>query len=365
MLALLDDAAWFDRRRSTRSASRRGGCTPRASCCCSRSATSRAPRSRCPAWRSCAVGRLAEPTPACCSATASTPSRRDDVLAAPAATRWRCSSSRARLRHQRPRRRAGEQAFARGSPLPEATAGAAPAGRRRRHAATGRWSAPPPASSAIDATRSSRPSLDGLVSSADGRSSSATRSCARPPTARRRSRGAARAPGARRRPRRRGERRPARLAPRRRGRRAPTRKAAADLERTADRALARGGHAAASAAARAGRRADPDRSRARRRLVAAADAAWLAGDAARGARADRARRHGRRRAPGDRRLRARPDRRPARLVDGAFEVPASRPRRPRRTDGRPAGGDPGAMAASESGAPRTSPSCAASPPRSP
>jgi DNA-binding CsgD family transcriptional regulator len=54
--------------------------------------------------------------------------------------------------------------------------------------------------------------------------------------------------------------------------------AAGDLERTADRALARGGHAAAAAALERAAVVTPEPQSRARRLAAAADAAWLAGD---------------------------------------------------------------------------------------
>jgi DNA-binding CsgD family transcriptional regulator len=57
--------------------------------------------------------------------------------------------------------------------------------------------------------------------------------------------------------------------------------AAADLERTADRARVRGGNAAASAALSRAAELTADREARARRLAGAADAAWLAGDAGR------------------------------------------------------------------------------------
>jgi DNA-binding CsgD family transcriptional regulator/tetratricopeptide (TPR) repeat protein len=58
----------------------------------------------------------------------------------------------------------------------------------------------------------------------------------------------------------------------------PDEQAADDLERTADRALLRGGHSAASAALARAAELTADVESRSRRLAAAADAAWLAGD---------------------------------------------------------------------------------------
>jgi hypothetical protein len=57
--------------------------------------------------------------------------------------------------------------------------------------------------------------------------------------------------------------------------------AAGELERTADRALTRGGHAAAAAALERAAELTADPGSSARRLASAADAAWLAGDAGR------------------------------------------------------------------------------------
>ena len=152
----------------SRSASWLAACTQRASCCCSRSATTPHARMRFPAYRSCASSdsRRSPRARCCASATgpASTPHAARTSSRGRSATRWRCSSSCATAPAPAGRSRRSPPACTACRPAPRSCCCSLPRTARRRCP----WWGQPPGKLGLDARALEPAESAGLIHAAHG-----------------------------------------------------------------------------------------------------------------------------------------------------------------------------------------------------